>query len=120
MGNDEHSITPVATPRLRSVDALRGFDMLWIVGGASMVKGLGKMDENPVTVFLTTQLTHVSWEGFHFYDLIFPLFLFILGISIVFSLDKALAKGGRVAVLGRVFRRALLLFALGVFYYGGF
>tara|TARA_R110002096_G_scaffold353937_2_gene547169 strand:- start:1798 stop:3015 length:1218 start_codon:yes stop_codon:yes gene_type:complete len=105
--------------RLRSVDALRGFDMFWIVGAGAIAKALGKMDENAATTLLTTQLTHVTWEGFRFYDLIFPLFLFIIGISIVFSLDKALAKGGRVAVLKRVFLRGVLLFALGIFYYGG-
>lgn len=105
--------------RLLSVDALRGFDMFWIVGAGAIVKALGKMDENSATNFLTSQLTHVQWEGFRFYDLIFPLFLFIVGISIVFSLDKALARGGRAAVLKRVFIRGILLFALGIFYYGG-
>lgn len=105
--------------RLLSVDALRGFDMFWIVGAGTIVKALEKMDENPVTTFLSTQLSHVEWEGFRFYDLIFPLFLFIVGISIVFSLDKALASGGRGAVLRRVFRRSLLLYLLGVLYYGG-
>jgi predicted acyltransferase len=77
------------------------------------------MSANPVTTFLATQLQHVKWEGFRFYDLIFPLFLFIVGVSLVFSLDKALATGGRRGVLWRVFRRSVLLFALGVFYTGG-
>ena len=104
---------------MRSVDALRGFDMLWIVGAGALVKALGKMDENVATTFLTNQLSHVQWEGFRFYDLIFPLFLFIIGISIVFSLDKALAKGGRSAVMKRIFLRGVLLFCLGIFYYGG-
>lgn len=106
--------------RLRSVDALRGFDMFWIVGAGAVVKAMEKTGEHPVTNFLATQLTHVEWEGFRFYDLIFPLFLFIVGISIVFSLDKALEKGGRSAVLRRVFLRSLLLFFLGVLHHGGF
>lgn len=93
--------------------------MFWIVGADATVGALAEVNENPVTIFLTTQLTHVEWEGFHFYDLIFPLFLFIVGVSIVFSLDKALEKGGRATVLRRVFRRGLVLYALGVFYYGG-
>ena len=93
--------------------------MFWIVGADATVGALAQMNENPLTVFLTTQLTHVEWEGFRFYDLIFPLFLLIVGVSIVFSLDKALESGGRATVLSRVFRRGLLLFALGVFYYGG-
>jgi len=105
--------------RLLSVDALRGFDMFWIVGAGSIVKALDKIDDNAATSFLSTQLSHVEWEGFRFYDLIFPLFLFIVGISIVFSLDKALEKGGRAAVLKRVFIRGLLLYVLGIFHYGG-
>lgn len=102
-----------------SVDALRGFDMLWIVGAGSIVNALERMGANPVTAALANQLKHVEWEGFRFYDLIFPLFLFIVGISLVFSLDKELERGGRAWVLGRVFRRGILLFAVGVFYYGG-
>jgi len=102
-----------------SVDALRGFDMLWIIGASTIVGALEKMNENSVTTFLATQLKHVDWIGFRFYDLIFPLFLFIIGISLVFSLDKAFATGGRWQALARVFRRSVLLFALGVFYSGG-
>jgi predicted acyltransferase len=78
------------------------------------------MSANPVTTFLTSQLTHAKWgETIHFYDVIFPLFLFISGISIVFSLDKAMASGGRREIILRVLRRSLLLFALGVFVTGG-
>ena len=109
-----------ASGRLLSVDALRGFDMFWIVGAGTVVKALNKLESNAVTSFFTTQLSHVKWEGFHFYDLIFPLFLFIVGTSIVFSLDKAFRLGGRKAVLRRVFVRSLLLYFLGILYYGGF
>lgn len=108
-----------APARLMSVDALRGFDMFWIVGAGTIVAALEKLDENAVTTFLATQLKHVTWEGFRFYDLIFPLFLFIVGVSLVFSLDKALAEGGRAAVLWRVFKRSALLFAIGIFHHGG-
>lgn len=114
-----NSIEKSESGRLLSVDALRGFDMFWIVGAGTIVKAIGKMDENPVTVAVTTQLSHVQWEGFRFYDLIFPLFLFIVGISIVFSLDKAFEKGGRAKVLKRVFVRGLLLYVLGIFHHGG-
>jgi predicted acyltransferase len=109
----------VESSRLLSLDALRGFDMFWILGATSIAGALQKMQPNELTTLLTTQLTHVSWEGFRFYDLIFPLFLFIVGVSMVFSLDKALSRGGRAEVLGRVLRRSLLLFALGVFASGG-
>ena len=108
-----------ATERLVSLDALRGFDMFWIVGGGSVATALAAMDANPLTTFLTTQLTHASWVGFRFYDLIFPLFLFIMGVSFVFSFDRASLDGRRGAVMLRVVRRSMLLFALGVFATGG-
>src|SRR4051812_14623630 len=80
---------PLAT-RLRSVDALRGFDMFWIIGAGALVHALDRMSDNVVTRFLSTQLKHVQWEGLHCYDIIFPLFLFLVGVSIVLSVDKAL------------------------------
>ena len=67
-GNESTAPSLAVSGRLRSVDALRGFDMFWIVGAGAIVKALGSMDENPVTTFLTTQLTHVKWEGFRFRD----------------------------------------------------
>lgn len=108
-----------SSARLESVDALRGFDMLWIIGGATLGRALQGLAKNDFTQFAATQLEHAPWEGFRFYDLIFPLFLFIVGISIVFSLDKALAAGGRVPAIARILRRSVLLYLLGVFYSGG-
>lgn len=105
--------------RLLFLDALRGFDMFWIVGGAGIVRGLEKMTPSALTTGLTEQLTHVEWEGFRFYDLIFPLFLFIVGVSMVFSLQRSLSAHGPKATLLRVLRRSVLLFALGVFATGG-
>jgi predicted acyltransferase len=105
--------------RLRSLDALRGFDMFWIVGAAALVHALDDMGKNKVTDFLSTQLEHVQWEGVHFYDLIFPLFVFIAGVSMAFSMDKAVAKHGRRGAVIRLGRRGALLVLLGLFYYGG-
>lgn len=93
--------------------------MLWIIGGASLGRALQGLAKNDFSELAATQLQHASWEGFRFYDLIFPLFLFIVGISIVFSLDKALAAGGRARAAARILRRSLLLYVLGVFYSGG-
>jgi predicted acyltransferase len=105
--------------RLLSLDALRGFDMFWIVGAAALVTALGKLSDNAVTGFFSTQLHHVQWEGFHFYDLIFPLFVFIAGVSLVFSMERAVAQQGQAKAIARLARRCALLFLLGIFYYGG-
>ena len=103
-----------------SVDALRGFDMFWIIGADSLVYALSRMTQSRPTSFLADQLDHAEWAGFHFYDLIFPLFVFIVGVSLVFSLTKSIQQVGRGDALKRVFRRSLLLFAVAIFYSGGF
>jgi len=103
-----------------SVDALRGFDMFWIIGADSLVAALNRMSHTPVTGFLAGQLEHADWEGFHFYDLIFPLFIFIVGVSLVFSLTKTIEQAGRAEALKRIVRRSLLLYLLCIFYSGGF
>src|SRR6267143_3475018 len=90
--------------RLMSVDALRGFDMFWIIGADSLVYALHRLSPNKPTEFLADQFEHADWEGFHFYDLIFPLFVFIVGVSLVFSLTKTLERLGRAEALKRIFR----------------
>ncbi|HAV61412.1 MAG TPA: DUF5009 domain-containing protein [Verrucomicrobiales bacterium] len=121
------SAAPVAaksvavSQRLMSLDALRGFDMLWIMGGDSIGHALDHWhaaESGPLRV-LADQLNHVAWEGFRFYDLIFPLFVFIVGVSLVFSLTKTIEREGRPAAVNRILRRAALLWFIGVLYYGG-
>ena len=69
--------------------------------------------------FLGTQLHHAPWEGFTFYDFVFPLFIFITGVAIVLSLPRLVEREGRAKAHLRVLRRALLLYGLGLIYYGG-
>ena len=112
---------PVNAPgaRLMSLDVLRGFDMFWILGADAVVLALGALLDNPVGHALAAQVEHKVWAGFAFYDLIFPLFVFISGVSLVFALPKTLAQLGRGAAIRRILGRALVLFALGVLYNGG-
>src|SRR6266849_8835531 len=113
-------VPSAVSPRLMSLDALRGFDMFWIIGAEELFRALDKMSDRGIIRTLAEQLTHEDWEGFRFYDLIFPLFVFIVGVSLVFSLSKTIAQAGRVEALKRVFRRGILLFLIGIFYSGGF
>lgn len=106
--------------RLECLDALRGFDMFWIAGGSLVVSALNKVSDNSVFAFFKRQLSHVPWDGFRFYDLIFPLFVFITGVSLVFSLRKAIEREGRAAAFRRVLFRGVALFVLGLIYSGGF
>ena len=106
--------------RVTSLDALRGFDMFWILGADSLVYALNRMSQSGPTRFLAEQLDHAEWQGFHFYDLIFPLFVFMMGASIVFSLTRIIEREGRPAAVKRVMRRGVLLFIIGLIYSGGF
>ncbi len=118
----ESSLPVPAAPsaeRLISLDALRGFDMFWIVGGAGIIQALQAFGDSSTARMLGEQMEHVSWEGFHFEDLIFPLFVFIAGTSLVFSTTRHMAAAGRAAATRRIVIRALLLFVLGVLANGG-
>jgi predicted acyltransferase len=111
--------------RLASVDALRGFNIFWILGADGAILALNEIveDKGPfasaVGHFLGTQMTHVAWDGFRFYDFIFPLFIFITGVSIVLALPRLVERDGKLPAHVRVLRRALLLYGLGLIYYGG-
>ena len=115
------SLIPVSNGRLMSLDAFRGFVMFWIVGGEALAHALAKLDgvQSEVLNTVMIQLKHVSWEGFRFYDLIFPSFVFIVGASIAFSLGKLQASSSRRDAVRRVIWRGLLLWLVGIIYYGG-
>jgi len=107
--------TRSARGRLESIDALRGFDMFWIVGGDVALKAWAHWAGWPPPDLVEEQLEHVPWEGFRFYDLIFPLFLFLVGVVIPFSQAAQRARGGSPAQMHlRILRRTVLLFALGL------
>ncbi len=106
--------------RLYSLDALRGFDMFWIMGGEGIFIALASLTGWPVFKWCATQLDHVPWHGFVFYDMIFPLFLFIAGISFPFSLAKRIAKNdSRASIYKHVVFRGLILVLLGILYNNG-
>jgi predicted acyltransferase len=79
--------------RVYSLDALRGFDMFWISGGDVLMVSLAALTKWPIFNWAAEQMRHASWNGFHFYDMIFPLFLFIAGVSMPFSLAKRKQRG---------------------------
>ena len=110
----------VPTPhRLESLDALRGFDMVWIVGGAAIFETWAEHSNAPWLHALAQQFTHVEWNGFRFWDLVFPLFLFIAGVAMPFALTRRLEQGAsRGELAAKVVRRGLVLVLLGVVYNG--
>ncbi len=109
-----------SSKRLQSLDALRGFDMFWIMGGEAIFVGLATLTGWPVLQWWANQLDHVAWHGFRFYDMIFPLFLFIAGISFPFSLAKRndMAES-RNNIYKHIVSRGLILVVLGILYNNG-
>jgi len=107
--------------RVKSIDALRGFDMFWITGGDAFFISLFTFLGTPFFLGLAKQLDHPAWAGFHFYDIIFALFLFIVGLSLPFSITKRMERGETKRTLYiHIFRRTILLYLLGLVYNGLF
>ena len=110
----------VTRTRLVSLDALRGFDMFWIMGADEIFHTLRDTTKSPFWITLGNQFEHPDWNGFHVYDLIFPLFLFMAGVSTPFSVGRELEKGkSRTHLLWRVIKRGLILVLLGLIYNNG-
>lgn len=118
-----NAIAPVkvSKPRLMSLDALRGFDMFWILGGEALFGGLLILTGWAGWQWGDEQMHHSQWHGFQFYDLIFPLFIFLSGVALGLSpkrLDK-LPMSGRLPVYRHGIKRLFLLLLLGILYNHG-
>lgn len=124
MNNPNVETAPVAAQaskvhsrRLLSIDTLRGFDMLMISGAGAFISTLHGKTGWAWVDGLALQFEHPPWNGFTFYDFIFPLFLFIAGLSLPFSLNKGLELGMTKGDLyKKAFKRMLILICLGILY----
>jgi len=106
--------------RLLSLDALRGFDMFWITGGDEFIHMAAKIFGWGWLVALSGQFDHPDWNGFTAYDCIFPLFIFMAGVSVPFSLGSRLEKGvPKSALVRKAIQRGLILVLLGIIYNNG-
>ncbi|MDE3144179.1 MAG: DUF5009 domain-containing protein [Bacteroidota bacterium] len=131
------------TVRLQSLDALRGFDMFWIISGEGIFHGFADvvmakhaLVRNPynwqiatnndlsfferIIIGISNQLHHTPWNGFTFYDMIFPLFIFIAGVSMPYSFNNSLEKAGMNQTIGKrkiyrsLIKRTVLLIIFGM------
>lgn len=124
MGNNEAnkiSTANINKPRLMSLDALRGFDMFWILGGEALFGSLLILTGWTGWLWGDEQMHHSQWHGFRFYDLIFPLFIFLSGVALGLfpkRLDK-LPMNERFPVYNHGIKRLILLLFLGVLYNHG-
>lgn len=111
---DSTNPSKVADQRLVCVDALRGFDMLWIIGGSEVLITLAKATGIGFLSNIAVHFDH-TWGQFHFYDLIQPLFLFIVGVVMPVSFRKRLAHGEtKRSIYAHVVKRVILLYILGL------
>ena len=104
--------------RLLSLDTLRGFDMLFIMGLAGWIVALcDVLPDSTFTNWLASQMKHAEWHGLTHHDTIFPLFLFIAGISFPFSIAKQRAAGKtEKQIFLKIIKRGLMLVFLGLVY----
>jgi len=111
---------PDSKSRLQSLDALRGFDMFWIISAEVIIHGLSQATNLPVFNWMSAQLHHTPWNGFTFYDMIFPLFIFIAGVSMPFSFGKQFEKSGankllvKKSIYRSLIKRTIILILLGM------
>ncbi len=98
--------------RLVSLDAFRGFTMFWLMGGHAFIAALAELGA-PVTGFIAYQLHHSPWVGVRYYDLIWPSFMLMVGVSVPFSFARRSATQTRGQLMWHVWRRGIVLFLLG-------
>lgn len=102
------------TDRIASIDALRGFDMLFIIFLDHFFNALNVGVGSPFTKALAKQFDHPEWFGSSLYDIVMPLFLFIVGAAIPFALSKRkLENSSLVSIYKKLIRRFVILFFLG-------
>lgn len=101
--------------RLHSLDALRGFDMFWIAGGQKLIFAFATVTGWPFFAWLNGQMHHVVWNGFAFYDMIFPLFLFLSGVSMPYSFAARYLRGDtKRQIYQHALKRMIILIFLGM------
>ncbi|WP_105254790.1 transmembrane glucosamine N-acetyltransferase NagX [Pseudoalteromonas sp. T1lg75] len=107
--------------RLASLDALRGFDMFWILGGQGIFAALLVLTGWQGWKAFEAHTLHSSWHGFTFYDLIFPLFIFLSGVAMGLSPKRIdhLPVNERRPYYQKALKRLIMLCAFGVLYNHG-
>ncbi len=113
------SSSMTANQRLISLDTLRGFDMFWIIGGHEVLLALKALTSAAWLEWVLARMEHPAWNGFEPWDLIFPLFLFIAGVSIPMSIQHRRTRGDSPGKIYRhIIQRGVILVLLGILYNG--
>ncbi len=114
-----HSRAGATADRMVSIDALRGFTMVFIIGGEKFLSSFYDVWPGSFTKTLADNMEHAGWEGFRFLDLIFPLFLFLVGLILPTVFSRRIEKGEHMShIYLHILRRTLVLIFLGLINYG--
>lgn len=105
---------PTTSPRLESLDVLRGFDLFCLVGLEEMMHSMRHAIHAPWFEKLMWAFTHVEWEGLSTWDLVMPLFMFMTGITIPFAYGRYRNGQADISVYRRIARRVILLWLFGM------
>ena len=105
--------------RLESLDALRGMDLLFLVAISDIMEELAEVINTPWMAAVMECFTHKKWEGFSPWDLVMPLFMFMAGVAIPYSLGKYREEKIKISNLyWRLGKRVLLLWIFGMMVQG--
>ena len=105
--------------RLASLDILRGLDLFLLVFFQPVIVSLARnWSDIPFFSFILKQFSHVDWIGFTAWDLVMPLFLFMVGCALPFSLSKYRSQGNKKVLYKRILKRFAILFFLGTIIQG--
>ena len=111
-------VTVEKPSRIASIDALRGFNMFFITGGSALIAGICSALNCP-DAWIARQMNHVNWIGFAHHDTIFPLFLFLAGVSWPFSLASQQSRGrSTLNIQLKALARVAVLFLIGLSFGG--
>lgn len=114
MNTAKETINQPFPGRVASVDFFRGFTMFFLAGESTRLFGQLLKIDNGFMQFLGTQLEHHEWHGLHFWDLIQPFFMFIVGVAIPFAVANRKRKGdSNKKILYHVLKRSFLLLFFG-------
>lgn len=114
MNANSQPIQSTVPTRVTSIDFFRGLIMFLLAGEATELYGKLEKSNIGIVQFIGIQFSHHEWHGLHFWDLIQPFFMFIVGVAIPFAVAIRLKKGDSLENINRhALKRSLLLLFLG-------
>jgi predicted acyltransferase len=114
MNSNAHTISSPLPGRVTSVDFFRGLTMFLLAGEAAQIYEHFLKFDSRIMQFIGNQFTHHEWHGLHFWDLIQPFFMFIVGVAIPFAVANRIKKGDSNRTITRhALKRSFLLLFFG-------